>query len=357
MKKILLLIGILVLFTGCYDYNELNDLAIVSGMAVAYEDGKYKTTFEIVNTKKNESGQSEEKKSIIITASGDNPSQSIHNTIAKADKKLLFSHLQVVLLDESMAKKGIEWISNFLFRDIRTNNNFYYVLVQNAEAKDVFDVKIENESIISNAIIGMFNNQNDIGIIDANSQFDYLYAKLKDKKEDIIIPSITLEDKKITLSTPGVFKEDKLKGYLTKNEASIYYLLKSKVENSFFDKEDSAITIYNNKAKFKVEDKKTISIILNAQAKIECLNKKDTNLRDTTMNKELTKIYSQEIKNDIKELVKKSIEIESDFLGLNSVYYRKYPNLYKNDIYKELDYNIETTVEVNRNGKAFEVIE
>ena len=41
MKKIILIIFI-VLLTGCYDYRELNDIAIISGVGISKEDNEYK---------------------------------------------------------------------------------------------------------------------------------------------------------------------------------------------------------------------------------------------------------------------------------------------------------------------------
>lgn len=356
MKKIILLIAILFLFTGCYDYNELNNLAIVSGIAVSYKDGKYKATFEIVNTKKEESGQSEDKKPIIISAQGDNPSDAINNTLAKAEKKVLFSHVQVVLLDESIAKKGIKWISNFLFRDIKTNNNFYYVLVKDSDAEEILKTNIKDQAIVTSAIVTLFNNQNDNGRLDSSNEFDHIYAKLKDGKEDIVLPAITLKNKTITIEPPGIFKKDKLVDYFNQDEATIYYLLKSKAENAFFDKKTSAITIYNNKPGFKMKNKNTLVVFLKAQAKIECLNQK-ANLREDTLNKELTKEYTKEVEEGIKKLLDKSFATESDFLGLGSTYFKKYPKSYSKNKFLELKYEVDAQVEVNRNGKAFEVIE
>ena len=52
MKKIIILLLSCFLFTGCYDYNELNNAAIVSGIAASYKNEKYNITFETIVTKK-----------------------------------------------------------------------------------------------------------------------------------------------------------------------------------------------------------------------------------------------------------------------------------------------------------------
>ena len=52
MKKFILIIPLLCLLTGCYNYRELNDLAIISGVAVSKVEDTYKITAEVVNPKK-----------------------------------------------------------------------------------------------------------------------------------------------------------------------------------------------------------------------------------------------------------------------------------------------------------------
>ena len=46
MKKIFLMLFIPLLLSGCYDYNQLNDLAIISGIAIDYDKEEFKVTFE-----------------------------------------------------------------------------------------------------------------------------------------------------------------------------------------------------------------------------------------------------------------------------------------------------------------------
>ncbi len=354
IKKVIFLLLSVFLFTGCYDYNELNDLAIVSGMAIAYDENEYETTFEIMVTKKNDSGKKEESETMLVTGAGKTPAIAINNTIGKTDKKVLFNQLQIVLLDESVAQKGIKEISNYLFRDIHISNNFYYIISKETSAKDVLKAKIKNEPVVTNAILDLFNNQNDVELLDLHSEFDYIYAKLKDGKQDITIPSVNLKNNTVALATVGVFQKDKLISYLTKEESQTFYLLNSKVTNAFYYDDDASISIYKNKAKFKIKDNQ-LNVELNAQAAIKSLNEK-ANLREDKTNKELSKQFSQKIKKDVEQLIKKSKEINSDFLGLSSIYYRSNPSKYQNDSWKQLDYKIKVNLEVNRNGQTFEVI-
>ncbi len=355
MKKIIFIFLILFLFTGCYDYTELNDTAIISGIGADYKDKKYEITFEIITLQKDNSGSKSETKTMLVTGSGNNPARAFNNTISKVDKKVVFDHLQVVLLSENLAQeKGIKHLSNYLFRDIHVSNNFYYILAKDSKVKEIFKTKIKNEPVVSNALIGLFKNQNDVEIFDLKNEFDYLYAQMKDGKKDILIPSVKLKNNNISLATNGFFIKDKLKGFLSKQDSQTYNLLNSKVENALYSKQNEAISIYKNKNKINLKNN-TVKIKVSAEGIIKCLNKNYV-LRDGKINKKLSLEFAKMIKKDIQKLVETSLEENSDFLGFRNLYYRTYPQNYQKDIWKSLKYDVEVNLEVNRNGQAFEVI-
>ena len=53
MKKIIILLIILLpLLTGCYNYRELNDLSIVTAMSIEKNNDLYKVTVQVVNPRK-----------------------------------------------------------------------------------------------------------------------------------------------------------------------------------------------------------------------------------------------------------------------------------------------------------------
>lgn len=353
MKKIIILLLSCFLFAGCYDYNELNNTAIVSGIAASYKNEKYNITFETIVTKKSESNSSDTK-TMLVSSSGKTPAEAFDNTIASVDKKAVFSHLKVVILDETIAKKGIKDLSNYLFRDIHINNTFYYILAKNTEAKKIFETKVKNEPIVANALLDLFENQNSIEMINLNNEFDTLYGRLKENKEDIVIPSVSTNKKNISLETLGVFKKDKLKDFLTKDESKTYNLIKGKVSNLLLDDNNSAVTIYKNKCKMKT-DKKNFTLNMSAEGIITSFDT-DESLRNGKENKILSKDFSKIIKKKINKLIQTSKDLDSDFLGIGLTYYKKYPNEYKKEIFKNLNYQVNVKAIVNRNGQSFEVI-
>ena len=56
MKRILIIISLVLLLCGCYDYRELNDMSVVDGIYIDYEDNKYNVRLEIVKSNKGKDG-------------------------------------------------------------------------------------------------------------------------------------------------------------------------------------------------------------------------------------------------------------------------------------------------------------
>ena len=82
MKKIILLIPLLCLLTGCYNYRELNDLAIISGVSVSKDKNTYKITTEVVNPKKEQDTSSgKEPDYVIYEGSGSSMQEAFRNIL------------------------------------------------------------------------------------------------------------------------------------------------------------------------------------------------------------------------------------------------------------------------------------
>ena len=99
MKKIILIL-IIFLLTGCYDYNELNDLEIISSIIVDYKDNEYKVHLEVVNT--NENG---EHGSYFLSGSGKNLESALNNVYFQSAQTPFYSKLNAFIISDSLAEK------------------------------------------------------------------------------------------------------------------------------------------------------------------------------------------------------------------------------------------------------------
>ena len=94
MKKILIIILTLLLCTGCFDYKEINDLAIINAIGVDYENDEYVITLEILNDQIDK--DSSKITSYTKVGRGKNLTSAIENAADKLSKQLIFNHVKVL---------------------------------------------------------------------------------------------------------------------------------------------------------------------------------------------------------------------------------------------------------------------
>ena len=99
MKKILILILISCLLTGCYNHRELNDLAIVSAIAIDYTDDKFNLTIQVVNPKKQQDASSASEPDFIVYESSSKTLQEgFRKIINTSPNRIYGSHMQVLVI-------------------------------------------------------------------------------------------------------------------------------------------------------------------------------------------------------------------------------------------------------------------
>ena len=100
MKKILIIIFCLIFVSGCSNYNELNDLAIVSAMGIEKEKEIFKVTLEVFKEEKQSESGSSAKKSLSVKGSGNSIDEAINDCAFSSEKLLFFPHLEAIIIDE-----------------------------------------------------------------------------------------------------------------------------------------------------------------------------------------------------------------------------------------------------------------
>lgn len=153
MKKFFLLIVILSTLTGCWNYRELNQLAITTGIAIDKKDDKFVISLMIANSKKQNSSNNEAQASTAIyTGEGITFYEAIKDAALAVSKQVYLGHIEVLVLSEEIAENNIIEITDFLFRYPQTRNQFYLVISEDIDAKDVFEITMPLESFPSQNI-------------------------------------------------------------------------------------------------------------------------------------------------------------------------------------------------------------
>ena len=338
MKKIIFLIMITLILGGCYDYKELNDMSIVSGIGIDYVNDEYLVSFEI--TKSSKDGSSTEIETNVVTGNDSNISDAFRKAMNMTDKKAYLEHVELLLISSELAKNGISETFDYIIRDTTINTNYFVVVADNPT--EILSKSIENNSM-SQLIVDAVNYT--YGNINLND-LDIIASKFITNRKDIALPYISLEDKNINYSKIAYFDGEKMVG---ENDNKMYSFLELDTENVLFTRDGNTINIYDKKVSMEVKDNKII-IDIKVGGQISKI-KKDINLKDTDSYAKLEKLINKEIKDETISFIDSILEKDSDLLGFKELYYKKY----KKNINK-FNYEVNVSTTINKNGTIYEVL-
>lgn len=369
MKKFVLIIitlFILLISSGCYNYKEINDMAIVSSIGIDKDNknDKYIVSAQIMNSK--ESEDSEDSQITVYTKEGDTVHEALRNITLKSPRKLYGNHLSKIVLSEEVAKEGIDNILDIFNRITEVRNEFIITIVKEDKASDVLKVLTTTESIPAEYVkLSLKIADKTSGLTYATKLDEFISLYLK-KGIDPVVPVLKIDKKekkgttinnitttnpisKIVIEDLAVTNKGKLETYLKNEEVIGYNFLRNQIQKMIIpvkcDDENNyaSILILKNKTKSnaaKKDNKYIINFNINSEAIITEYNcKKD--LTDEKVIKELEKDTEKKIKRYIKKSLNKQKETKGKFLGLERIIYLDYPK------YKNEDYSVKYNVSVN----------
>ncbi len=369
MKKFVLIIitlFILLISSGCYNYKEINDMAIVSSIGIDKDNknDKYIVSAQIMNSK--ESEDSEDSQITVYTKEGDTVHEALRNITLKSPRKLYGNHLSKIVLSEEVAKEGIDNILDIFNRITEVRNEFIITIVKEDKASDVLKVLTTTESIPAEYVkLSLKIADKTSGLTYATKLDEFISLYLK-KGIDPVVPVLKIDKKekkgttinnitttnpisKIVIEDLAVTNKGKLETYLKNEEVIGYNFLRNQIQKMIIpvkcDDENNyaSILILKNKTKSnaaKKDNKYIINFNINSEAIITEYNcKKD--LTDEKVIKELEKDTEKKIKRYIKKSLNKQKETKGKFLGLERIIYLDYPK------YKNEDYSVKYNAKVN----------
>ena len=164
MKKIIILI-IILLLTGCNSYIELNDLGIIQIIGLEKIDDNYKLTTSIIEK------VDEDTNPIIsiYTIEGNTIPELFNKLSLSLNKKIYLSHLDTLIINDSIKTNELENIINFFLNNNESRNDFLiittndiYNVINNTKSENITDlVKLnekENSQSIYTTMYDLINN-------------------------------------------------------------------------------------------------------------------------------------------------------------------------------------------------------
>lgn len=351
--------------TGCWNYREVDNLAIVAGIAIDKNKAtnKYLLTSEILKISSGKDGKIESEK---LESDGDTIFDAIRNTIKMSGQKLYWSHAHIVVISKDIAKEGITPILDFLDRQPEPRLNLN-VLVSKAEtAKEVLMKKTVAGEITSFSIDKII----DASKATAKLPFERLYNIINDYSSEgksMSLPTVSviknMDKELLDVSGTALFNKDKLVGFLSDIETKPFLYAKDELKGGLVcfkvttDVGDTLVTleVTKNKSKIKpayVNGKIVINIDVNTDATIVEIDSAEDLLDDKGI--ETIKYFAQKnIEVDIEDIIKKvQSEYDTDVFGFGKLVMESMPSHWRevkddwDNYFKDLDVNVKSKVNI-----------
>lgn len=367
MKKIIILC---LLLCGCTNYSELNKLALVTAISIDKEKENYKVSVLIANSPKSGTTSKEgEAKTTVYEGKGKTISQAIKTIDKKSPKELYFSHINVLIISKQIGKEGILKISDWFMRNPEIRDKFYIMQIDEDKASDALKIISPLESFPSQSIATLIESSKTQNNKKDTSSFSSLIGKILEKGYEPTIPTIKIEGniKKgskqsnletakpntlLSLGPAAIYKKDKYISTTTKKETEIINILNNETKELIYKikYKNKDVNIFTNLIKSNIKYKNKITINIYSEGNIDEINGY-INIKNPKTIKNIEKIWNNNLKKDIKKLVKKTQnEYKSDIFGFGNLIYKNNPKKYKKNYLKNLKIDIKVKTKIISSG-------
>lgn len=369
MLFLILLIINATLFSGCWNYREINKLSIVAGMAIdKSETGNFKITIEIIDL--HESGRESKIKSKLIETDGDTLFDAVRNAVKITAPRLYFGHMDIVIISQEIAREGIIEILDFLSRDAEPRLSIDLLVSKEKTAKEILSSQSITTEIRSYEIDEMLDMENALSKSSKVEVYQFINA-LPCEGISPVLPTVHITEnagvKTSELSGMAIFKGDKLLGFLDLEETKYFLFITDKIKGGLLVLKNIpeaihvniSLEIFKNKTKVKpVYSNGKVSISIETKTQVT-LGEQGTreNFTNESGRLMLEKDAEEMLRTNITKVIKKvQKDFDVDVFGFGSTVNTDMPTLWKeirkdwNTIFKDLDVNVNTTIEIQNSA-------
>lgn len=377
MKKITfssLIVFILLCTTGCWNYKELNDYSIVSGVSIDKKDDKYEVSVLIANSPKgNTDSTSSESKVIVFSGVGDSIFEAVKNIGLISPKEIYLNSFSILVISEDVAREGISNAIDLFLRYSSSRNDFNIIISKDTKAKNTLKIMTSITNFPSQNISDNLKSTTNLQGIVKEVTFDDLTSTLLRDGIDATINSIivigNIEEGSTTqnleksepetyvkLGNLAIFKEDKLVDWSTHSESVGINLINGNINEMYLniEYEDSYVVVdttsFSSKVKTKIKNgKPVVDISLEGEAKIIEVSG-EVDLEDSEVIEKLQKKADKLLKSYAYEAIDLSKKNKADILGIGLNFYKNHPEYYKkvkkdwDNVLEEVKFNVKSSL-------------
>ncbi|WP_423802538.1 Ger(x)C family spore germination protein [Neobacillus sp. SAB-20_R2A] len=371
-----LLICLVILLSGCWDRNEVNDLALITAAGFdKFADDKIELTVLVFipkgggsNTQTMESSNGGASETLVRSAAGKTVADAMAKLQEKLPRKIFWGHTDVFIFHEELAKQGIAKHIDFIMRH-PTLRERGQIFVSSQKAKKVLKLMPPLERDLSEVLKEL--SQHKLGL---NITTKKLAQMLVGDSGDCALPWITIlppESKKnpnrtIAYSTgTAIFKRDKMIGIIDDSVTRGVLWLRNEILLGVITikppKTDGyiSVNVLQAQAKLipKIQNGKWTITLKSVSASDIVQNETNLDVSNPVVAKSLEPLLAREIEKRIKKARNQvQEEMKADIFGYAEAFHRKYPNIWNkekyrwDEIFPDVELKFDTECHIRRQG-------
>lgn len=376
MKRLFLLLAMCLYLSGCAHKVEISKLGVVAGVGIDKTETGYLMTAQVVNPSSVAGNHQETLPTIVIQAEGSTLFEAYRRLTTLTSKELYLPHLGVIVIDENIARDGINDVLDLALRNVEIRPNITLMVAKGVMASNILSTLSPNETIpitqlntVSNTCdectgrLVKYNLYDVINMVNAkgiNLVLNSVELKSNDPSSGDNVENLLQSNSpaQFNVNHLATFKDDKMVGYLDSHEAEFYNVLKNKAKRYVLvtqleDEYYVAFEAIQTKTKItpNIDDNK---FSVKCEVSGEIMENQYPIDLSKPANMEIVEGYLEEaLKVNLTELIKKTqIELKSDIIGVGSQIYFKDTKRWKqlqgywSDIYPTLSFDVEVNVKL-----------
>lgn len=388
--KLLFILCFIFLFTGCFDYKELDDLSIVTAMAVDKVENGYEISYSIANAKKAQVSSKEgESQTTVFSGVGPTLSEAMREIDLKNPRATYLGHVSVIVMSSDIAKEGVFKVVDLMMRDPESRKKFFFLITKDQKAKDVIKILSPLESFPSQNIVINLQNSSTNQSISTNVGYSQFIRSVLRPGINPVLPSIiingdakdganmsNLENSEpssyIELGNLGIFKDDKLVGFAKREESRGINIINGNAknvivttkcdENNYANANITNIQVYRD---YQIQNNQpVVHIKVKAEGSLQEINCAYDLLQPNDLEK-VTKKFETSLRDMLKNAIQTAQNnYKSDIFGFGLHYYRYHPDYFKyiqdiwdEEIFPYIKVNISTSIDIKTKGSLNETIQ
>ncbi|WP_226383667.1 Ger(x)C family spore germination protein [Paenibacillus massiliensis] len=253
--NIILAFGLLLLLSGCWDKDELNEMGIALALGIDTEGELYKVSAQVVlpTGVAARSGMSQGASAVTVyEATGPTLNEAVRRLTEISPRVLYIPQLRVVVLGEEYARKGISNLVEELMRDVYSRTDFFVVVAKEHKASDILQVPTSLEKIPANQMFYSLLFSSRTWAPTTTVTIDQLMRQLVSDGIHPVLSGIQIQEaqpadgdqasngeeplkpkRNLRVASLALFKDDRLIGWLDETDSKGYNYIRGNVHSTF----------------------------------------------------------------------------------------------------------------------------